>query len=248
MEKFTEDGIVIKTSATGESDLVVWILTRTRGIIRAFAKGARGTKSRLHGAASLFAYCAFSFTEKNKVYHISEGEVREIFFDLRGSLEKLTVAQYFCEIALKTVPDETGDEVFLRLMLNSLYLLCKSEKPWQQIKAVFEFRVAAETGYMPSLIACEECGEYQTDIMYFDVGEGLLYCSECGRYKNIPEVPAAVVAAMRHIIFSPFEKIYSFELPSELYEVLNRITERYLGMCTHQSFKTLEFLSREGGR
>ena len=43
MEKFTVDGIVIKSSVTGEADRIVWVLTRNRGIIRAFAKGARGT-------------------------------------------------------------------------------------------------------------------------------------------------------------------------------------------------------------
>lgn len=242
MDRFTEDGLVIKTSPTGESDLIVWVLTRTKGIIRAFAKGARGTKSRLHGGASLFAYCSFTFAEKNKVYHISEAEVKEIFFDLRGSLEKLAAAQYFCEVALKTVPGDAGDEFYLRLMLNSLYFLCKSEKPWQQIKAVFELRLAAETGYMPSLVACADCAVYQTDVMYFDVSEGQLYCADCGKTRNIPVLPAAVIAAMRHIVFSSFEKMYSFELTEELYPVLSRITERYLSACTRQTFRTLDFL------
>ena len=247
MEKFVDDGIVIKTSPTGESDLVVWILTRTRGIIRAFAKGARGTKNRLHGAASLFAYCSFSITEKNNVFHVNEAEIKEIFFDLRGSLEKLTVAQYLCEVMLKTVPDDNGDEIFLRIILNSLYFLCKSEKPWQQIKAVFELRMASETGYMPSLVACDDCGEYLSDIMYFDVGEGKLYCTECGKYKNLPDIPAAVVAAMRHIVFSPFEKMFAFELTAELYPVLCRMTERYLSSCTRQTFRTLEYLKYSEG-
>ena len=55
MEKFNTDGIVIKTSVTGESDMIVFVLTRTRGIIRAFAKGARGMKNKLHAGSSLFA-------------------------------------------------------------------------------------------------------------------------------------------------------------------------------------------------
>ena len=67
MEKFNIEGIVIKTSVTGESDKILWILTRNRGIIRAFAKGARGTKSRLHSGASLFAFCDFAVYEKNDV-------------------------------------------------------------------------------------------------------------------------------------------------------------------------------------
>ena len=79
MEKFDTDGIVIKTKVTGESDLIVFVLTRSRGILRAFAKGARGMKSKLHAGCSLFSYCVFSFTEKNDVYHINDAEVKELF-------------------------------------------------------------------------------------------------------------------------------------------------------------------------
>ncbi len=80
MEKFTVDGLVIRVSATGESDRIVWVLTRSRGLIRAFAKGARGTKSKLHGGTSLFTYCDFSFYEKKqRLPHHRGGGQRGVF-------------------------------------------------------------------------------------------------------------------------------------------------------------------------
>lgn len=243
MEKFTIDGIVIKTSVTGEADRIVWVLTRNRGIIRAFAKGARGTKSRLHGATSLFAYCNFSFSEKNNVYNINEAEIREIFFDLRKSMETLALAQYFCEVISKAIPENCDEEIYLRLLLNSLFLISKGEKNELLVKSVFELRLVTVAGYMPSIIACADCSEYLTDTMYFDCLTGELFCKTCGKSRMLPMVNSAIVSAMRHICFSEFAKIFSFELNDDNLIQLNRLTEQYLKTSLGQDFKLLGYLT-----
>ncbi|MBQ7639163.1 MAG: DNA repair protein RecO [Clostridia bacterium] len=241
MEKFTVDGIVIKTSVTGESDLIVFVLTRGAGIIRAFAKGARGAKSRLHAGCSLFAYCSFSFTEKNGVYNVNEAEIKEIFFDLRNDISALTLAQYFCEIILKTQSEGEGDEEMLRLLLGALYYLCAGKKDKLLIKSVFELRTAALSGYAPSVHACASCGAFQTENMFFDCLSGELFCEKCGNAALLPQVSLSVVAAMRHIVFSEPEKVFSFRLSPELTPVLTRLTEKYVQNCFQQRFSLLEF-------
>lgn len=32
---------------------------------------------------------------------------------------------------------------------------------------------------MPSVLACDNCGTYETEIMYFDTLEGRIYCENC---------------------------------------------------------------------
>ncbi len=246
MEKFTIDGVVIKTTVTGEADRIVWVLTRDRGVIRAFAKGARGTKSRLHGGTSLFCYCDFTFSEKNNVYNINEALIKEVFFDLRGSMEILTLSQYFCEVLMKTVPDKCEEEIYLRLLLNCFHFLCKNRKPELLIKSVFELRLACIAGYMPSLIACGVCSEYETDTMYFSCADGSLFCESCGKGMAIPRVPLPVISAMRHICFSEFSKIFSFELQENSLELLSRITENYLKAVLGQEFRLLEYFKDIG--
>ena len=241
MEKFTVDGIVIRTSVTGEADRIVWILTRDRGLIRAFAKGARGTKSRLHSTTSLFAYCEFSFTEKNNVFSVREAQLKEVFFDLRRDMQTLTLAQYFCEIISKVIPENCDEDFYLRLLLNSLHFLCKANKPPLFLKSVFELRLTCAVGYMPSLVACDECGEFLTDIMYFNCQNGKLLCSKCGMGGSFADIPAAVVSAMRHICYSDFNKIFSFELSEDGLIILNRITEKYLKNSVEQNFKLLDY-------
>ena len=246
MERFTVDGIVVKTSVTGESDLIAWILTRDRGVVRAFAKGARNTKSRLHGAVSQFSYGTFTFFENKDVYTVSEAVLSESFFELRTDFFSLTLAQYFCEIVIKCVEENAESEDYLRLFLNCIYFLCGCKKPYLQIKAVFELRFACIAGYAPMLVGCDECGEFETSEMYFDCASGKLFCSPCGKNRALPSIPAAGVSVMRHIVFSRFSSVFSFNAVPDVLKAVSRLTQQYLQNSLQQSFKVLDYLTDVG--
>ena len=241
MEKFGADGIVIRTIVTGESDLILSVLTRDRGVVRAFARGARGMKSKLHAGSAQFAYCDFMFYEKNGVFHVTDAAVKNLFYELRTDLTAISLAQYLCEVLLKNVPEGDTDPEYLRLLLGALHFLCGGKKPALLVKSVFELRFAALAGYAPDLTACAACGEFRSDPMVFNALTGELFCFSCGRAHNAPQVPYSVVCAMRHILYSTFEKIFSFTLKDELLPVLNTMTEKYLQNALQQKFRLLEF-------
>ena len=241
MEIFTVDGVVLKTGVTGESDRIVYVLTADRGQIRAFAKGARGPKSRLHAATEQFSYCTFTFYEKNGVFNVREAVMKESFFGLRLELKKLTLAQYFCEILLRVIQENVSEPEFLRLALNAFYLLANDKKEFGIVKSVFELRVVSLSGYAPALVCCDVCGAYETPEMFFDVSSGKLFCSQCGKHAEASMLPVSVISAMRHIIFSPPEKIFAFELSPASAELLSRTTEKYLSNRFQYHFKLLSY-------
>ena len=240
MEKFNADGLVIRVQATGETTRIVWVLTAEHGVIRAFAKGARGAKSKLQSATSLFAYCRFSFVQSKGSHTVTEADIKEIFFDLRNSLEALSLAQYFCDAASKTIPEDGTGEEFLRLLLNSLHFLCKGSRDRRMLKAIFEMRLAVLSGYMPSLIACENCAAFETDIMFFDPIRGRLLCENCTKTDGVA-LPLSVISAMRHIVFAPFERLFSFTLAEPLLDALEHCVEGYFLSVTQQKYKTLDY-------
>lgn len=246
MERFTVDGVVVKSSVTGEADVIVWILTRDRGVIRAFVKGARSTKSRLHGAISQFSYGSFTFFENKDVYTVSDAAVSDSFYELRTDLVGLTLAQYFCEVILKCVVENNSEDELLRLFLNCIYFLCGNKKPYAQIKSVFELRFACIGGYAPMLVGCDECGEYETEQMYFDCTSGKLLCGECGKNAAFPSVSAAGVSVMRHIVYSKFESVFSFSAEQSVLQNVSRLTQVYLQNCFRQSFRVLGYLTDIG--
>ena len=165
---FTTDGIVLRASPAGESDLLVFLLTEDRGVISAFAKSARRPKSKLHAGSCVFSYGSFTFFEGSSALKLTECDVRETFFDLRNDITVLSAAQYLCELTLRLAPKETPAHEILRLLLNTLHFMTKPERNPLILKSVFEMRFASLSGYMPDLVACAECGEFETDPMYFD--------------------------------------------------------------------------------
>jgi DNA repair protein RecO (recombination protein O) len=97
------------------------------------------------------------------------------------------------------------------------------------------------SGYMPDLVACEKCGEYETEYMYFNSEEGKLYCKECAPSSFCKCISSSVVTAMRYVALSDFGKIFSFTLNEDGLNSFCNITEEYLLNKTQRKFKTLEF-------
>ncbi len=239
---FTTDGIVLKASPAGESDLLVFLLTEDRGVISAFAKSARRPKSKLHAGSCVFSYGSFTFFEGSSALKLTECDVRETFFDLRNDITVLSAAQYLCELTLRLAPKETPARDILRLLLNTLHFMTKPERNPLILKSVFELRFASLSGYMPDLVACAKCGEFETDPMYFDFDSGLLYCKNC-RKNGAKALSLRTVDAMRHICYAPMNRLFSIKPDEKTAESLYSSCEEYIKHQTSYEFKTLEFLN-----
>ncbi len=235
------DGLILKEQNIGEKDKLVTVLTRHNGLVRAFVRGAKSFKNRKNSATGMFCYSQISLYKTKDSYIIDEAQPKELFFELRSDLDKLALAQYFSELIISLVQEDEPAEEYLRLILNSLHFLAKDKMPIEQVKAITELRLMCIAGFMPNLIACERCGEYETNPMYFDIDDGLLYCENCGSNSMLLPLDIGLVKALRHISFSEFDKIYSFKMENHALPDLSYITEKYLLSKLQRSFKTLEF-------
>lgn len=236
-------GLIIKEQTIGESDRLVTVLTRDNGVLRAFARRAKNLKDSKSAATQLLCYSRLSVFKGRDKYIIDDAEPIEVFFGLRRDIGALSLAQYFCELAYLLVPEETDSEEYLRLVLNSLHFLAKGTRPKRLLQSLTELRMLAIAGYMPDLVACADCAAYESDVMYFLPDSGVLRCKDCFADTGEPYValPPGVLTAMRHIVFSDFEKLYAFSLPEPTLRILNAATESYVVRTLHTMPKTLEF-------
>lgn len=239
--RFTTDALVIKEMNIGERDRLVTLMTRDMGVIRAYAAGAKSIKSKKGSATGLLSYSSFTLEKKGDNYRISEAAIINTFFGAGSDIICLSLSQYFCELCLILGPQDSSSEEFLRLVLNSLYFLTENKRNPILIKAITELRVAAVSGYCPNLIACDGCGKFEDDIMYFKMQNGSLLCKECKGNEDLIPIDLTILNSMRHIIFSKLEKLYSFEIPEKAAERLSNITENYIKIQTDHHFTTLDF-------
>lgn len=238
------DGLIIMEKPISETDKLLTILTRDFGIIRAFAKGVKSVKNKNFSATQQFCYSDFVIFKGRSKYIINEANSKKNFWNLRCDIEKLALAQYFCDLILNLVAEEQRHtEDILRLVLNSLHYLSEDKISHKLLKSIFEMRILALSGYMPNLIACPCCESSDSKNFYFVPETNGIVCTECARDYNFLkfELSDSVLYALRYTVFSEFNKMFSFDLKPKSQIELSAITEAYLLRCVEKNLKTLDF-------
>jgi DNA repair protein RecO (recombination protein O) len=237
------EGLVILEKSVGESDRLVTVLTRQEGVLRAFAQQAKKIKNSKLSATQLFSYSRFTIYKGRDKYIINDAQPIEVFFDLRRDIERLSLAQYFCELAGALAPQETEAGDFLRLMLNALHFLSKGTRPNLLVKSIVEMRMLSLAGYMPNLICCSGCSCYEADEMFFLPRSGVIYCGSCQRPSAEPAVRLSrgALTGLRHTIYAEFEKLFLFSLSQQGLQEISNASEQYAISTLQRSFNTLDF-------
>ena len=240
----SSDGLIIMEKAISENDKLVTILTRKFGIIRAFAKGVKSVKNKNFSSVQLFCYSDFILFKGRSKYIINESNCKKSFWNLRCDIEKLALAQYFCDLILNLVAEEQRHtEDILRLILNSLHYLSEGKISNNLLKSIFEMRILALSGYMPNLVACSCCEKSEVKSFYFVPDINGIVCDECVKNYNFVKfkLTNSVLYALRYTVYSEFNKMFAFDLKKKSLEKLSAITEAYLLRCVEKNLKTLDF-------
>ena len=235
-------GLVIKSTNFGEASKILTVLTREFGKIQMVANNVR--RGKFMRGAQIFSYSNFTLYKGQKsLYRMNDADNIEFFDPLRGDVEKLSYAVYFADIACNiTSENNADDEQLLSLLLNSLHLLCNDAVSAKKIKVVFELRGISLAGFMPNFSQCCDC-QTEQGIVSFDLANGLVRCGNCIRVApNIAEINDALRNACLYITQSEMNKIFSFDMPDELLEYLNGLTERYVALHMDKELRSLDYL------
>lgn len=236
------DGLVIREYPTiAETDRFIAILTRDKGIVRASARGARNVKSRLNAATQLLSYSRLSLIPGRDKYIIEDARPQEVFFSLREDMDKLALAQYFCELAMHMAPTAAPAEDHLRLLLNGLHYLAQGSRDPKLIKAVVEGRLLVLEGYTPDLSGCCRCAKPNGEIMWFSPLDGTLFCDTCSHTPDSVPMSAAVLSAWRHVMMGDFERCFAFSLPPSDLAEFSKQMEHFLLAQEQHRYATLDF-------
>ncbi|MCR5718199.1 MAG: DNA repair protein RecO, partial [Oscillospiraceae bacterium] len=237
--------IVLMQRNVGEQDRFIDILTAEYGVIEVLVKGAGKINSKSGSGTQLFAYSEFCLADrKNGARVLNSVSPVQIFYGLRSSVTAVALASYFSQIISFAVLPRTGIPEILRLMLNCLHFLSEGSRSEAQLKAVFELRTASLLGFMPDVVMCRRCGTYLPESLYFRVRDGHFFCRTCKGSSNTDgciAMPAGSLQAIRHILLSDFEKIFSFRVSDTAAAPLYAFAEEFLRWHIDRDFPTLQF-------
>ena len=142
-------GLVLTSVPAGEYDRRVEILTKERGRISGFARGARRPGSPVMAAASPFVFGTFKIRQGKSAYQIFEAKVDNYFEKLRSDITAACYGSYFMEI-LQYITRENNDETaLLMLAYQSLRALESEAFDNRLVRAVFEIKAVMLEGEYP---------------------------------------------------------------------------------------------------
>lgn len=152
MQEFTEiTGMVLKAEPIGEYDRRVVILTKEKGKISAFAKGARKQTSRLLAATNPFSFGNFKLYVGRTSYNLLEANITNYFEGLREDFEGAYYGMYFLEVMDYYTRENNDDKEMLKLLYQSLRALMHEKLPNQLVRYIFEMKAMVLNGEFPGV-------------------------------------------------------------------------------------------------
>lgn len=152
-------GMILKTVPIGDYDRRVVLLTKERGKISAFAKGARRQNSRLLAATNPFCFGVFKMYEGKTSYNIMEADISNYFETLRADFEAAYMGMYFMEIADYYTRENNDERQMLKLVYQSLRALTHPGLSKELVRCIYEIKTIAVNGEYPGVPEGKEFSE-----------------------------------------------------------------------------------------
>lgn len=235
-------GMVLQTMPMGDYDKRLTILTKERGKITAFAKGARRQNSQLLAAANPFSFGEFELFEGKTTYTLVKATIANYFRELLNDLDSVYYGFYFLELASYYTQENNDEREMLKLLYQSIKALEHPSLDNRLVKVIYELRVLVVNGEYPNVFSCMKCGR-KDELTFFSVKYRGTLCRECGLKENGIPLNESVLYTLQYIISSDLKKLYTFTVTEQVLLVLEQILRSYWDNYIPHHFKSLEILS-----
>ncbi len=238
----TVTGLVLSATPIGEYDKRVVILTKEKGKISAFAKGARRQNSMLMGVTNPFSFGEFTLYEGRTSYNIVQAEIKNYFMELSADFEAAYYGFYFLEFADYYAKEYNDETQLLKLLYQTLRALASKKIPLGLIRCVFELKALVINGEYPEVFACAYCGAKEDGVIFSSRNHGIL-CEQCKTAAaDGIRISGATLYTLQYVVSSTIEKLYTFTVSEEVLAEFKKIMKQYLEMYVDKRFKSLEIL------
>jgi DNA repair protein RecO (recombination protein O) len=177
---------VLRTQELGEADLIVTLLTESRGSVRGVARAARKSRRRFGGALEPLTEVQARWSERagRDLHRIEALELVRSHADLQTDPGLQAACAVLAEVSGHMVREAQADPKGFRLLGAVLTALNGGLDPWVAIR-YFEYWTLRLHGLLPGLSACGVCGASLSGKApkVVSPGSGLL-CRDCARVSG----------------------------------------------------------------
>lgn len=238
----TVTGMVISSMPVNDYDRRVVLLTRERGKISAFAKGARRMNSPLMGCSNPFCFGTFRVYEGRTSYNIQSADIDHYFQEISTDINCVYYGIYFMELADYYSYENIDATRELNLLYAAFRALKKEGIPNSLVRYVFELKMMVLHGSYPQCFECDGC-KSEDGILYFSAAKAAVYCEKC--VQNAPDaisIGQSTLYALQYIITTPIGKLFTFTVTDDVLVELRMIMGRIALLTIDRKLKSLEML------
>lgn len=240
------EGIVLKTQKYGEADLIVTYLTSDKGIISAFAKSPRKTKSRFGSSLEPFTHGKISLWGKEQsLPKITQADITTSFQQIRENYRDFVNISKLTEILISLTPAGIPNKRLFTFFLNILHTVQSAEQDTKDaLHLITRIRLLAVIGYAPRLKGCGKCGSGSLDF-YPDSGTTL--CRKCSLTpdragKPFMRIDNKVIHFYTHSIEWPITLSHRLKPAHQTLAELSSLLDKHLTYLLSKKLQSSEFL------
>lgn len=235
-------GMVLSAMPVGEYDRRVVVLTKERGKISAFAKGARRPNSPLLGITRAFVFGTFQMYEGRTSYTIRQANILNYFEGIMTDLDAVCYACYFAELADYYGRENLDASVMINLLYAGLRALMNPQIDNRLVRLIYELRLIAINGESPDFFTCHHCEE-EKPLDTYSVKDLCMYCTEChGMASDGIRLNQSTVYTLQYIVTSAMEKLFTFKVSETVLAQLGRVVKKLREAAVDRPMKSEEML------
>ncbi|MBI4398240.1 MAG: DNA repair protein RecO, partial [Candidatus Omnitrophica bacterium] len=178
------EAIVLKKMDFRDSSLIVTLLARDFGKIKAVVKGVRkeGSGELVHFEVLNHLQIVIYEKAKSELHLMSESSVENPMLSLRNDFEAFLFGCYLADVI-----DAFYDlhEVVPKIFDSFLETLTQMKPPAVKYRALcFQLAVLEERGLYPGISVCVRCHSSETGCWFWSAPQGGILCEVCGKKES----------------------------------------------------------------
>lgn len=189
MPTYRDEGIVLRTHNLGEADRIVTVLTRSRGKIRAVAKGVRRTTSRFGARLEPGSAVDLQCYEGRTLDTVTQAIAIAGYGDaVSKDYTTYTAAAVMLETADRLTSEHEPATQHYLLLSGAMRALAAGEHDAGLVLDAYLLRALSVAGWAPSFHDCARCGDPGPH-RHFHVASGGAVCADCRPPGSVTPAP-----------------------------------------------------------
>lgn len=238
--------LVLRKTKLGEADLIVTLLAADGRQVRAVAKGARKTRSRIGARVEPFTVVDLLLATGRTLEVISEAETVTTHDAIRADYDRTSAASVVTDVLDKVSQEGQVEPLVFEMALVTLDMMETAPiDALPALVAAFLVKSLAMQGYRPSLDACAACSKEDDEAHLFSPRTGGILCRDCWDAD-----PAAMPisrdarAVMRALLRAKMADLPDLAVPADLIVEVMRLVVPYVAYHVPARLKALEMYAR----